>query len=154
MPISCGYPRDARMKKLIEGTILVGGGLCWIGGALGFGFVLLDYFAQEAGLRIIGLGVSSAGVLLGLVDLVGLFAASGLCFVVGVGLFAHGMVPARELAAERKRRLSFIRPIIAGGPWKVRENPVLRCVRCNVPIGACLHICPGCGWTQPYDHGA
>ncbi len=28
----------------------------------------------------------------------------------------------------------------------------LRCVRCRVALAACVHICPECGWTQPYDN--
>ncbi len=42
---------------------------------------------------MLGFDVSLTGVLIGLVHVVGLAAAAGLSFAIGVGLCAHGLVP-------------------------------------------------------------
>ncbi len=83
------------MTRLIKSTMMVVAGLCWIGVALGFGFLLVQYLNQGAGLQVLGFyfGVSSTTVLLGLAHVVGLAAAAFLCFALGVVLCAHGLVP-------------------------------------------------------------
>ena len=68
------------------------GGICWIFFAFGFLFLLYQYLVQGAGLQFWIPIVSSGSVLLGLVHFVGLSTAALLCFAIGSGLWAHGMV--------------------------------------------------------------
>ena len=144
------------MKRLIKSTMMVVCGLCWLAFALAIGLFLLPYIAEGAGLQIFGFGVSSTSVLIGLVHVVGFVAAGSLCFVIGVGLYAHGLVPAPQAqigTTERpKAHFSFIRHFIASRPGREDAEATLRCVRCRVALAACVHICPECGWTQPYDN--
>ena len=81
----------------IKSALMIIAGLCWLAGALGIGFFLFQYLGGGAGLQLFGFfDVSSTTVLLGLVHVVGLIAAACLCFVIGVGLCAYGLVPAPE----------------------------------------------------------
>jgi hypothetical protein len=59
---------------------------------LGFAAFLFLYLAQGAGLQFFGPVVSSGSIALGLVHVVGLTFAIVLCFSIGAGLFAHGVV--------------------------------------------------------------
>jgi hypothetical protein len=78
--------------------MMVIAGLCWIVAALIILFFLFGYLAGGAGLQVFGFffDVSPASVVLGLVYFVGFAAAACLCFIVGAGLCAHGLVPAPE----------------------------------------------------------
>ena len=67
-------------------------GTCWIAAALVCASFVLQYVAQGAGLQFWPLVISSGSVLIGLVHVVGFVSASGLCFAIGVGLCAHGLV--------------------------------------------------------------
>jgi hypothetical protein len=67
------------------------GGSCWILGALVLGSFVFQFTAHGAGLPFFW--VSSGSVLFGLVHVVGFVSAACLCFVIGVGLCAHGLVP-------------------------------------------------------------
>jgi len=71
-------------------------GACWIGFALLIGLFLFQYLSGGAGLQVFGFffSVSPATVMMGLVHFVGFVAAAFLCFVIGVGLCIHGLVPA------------------------------------------------------------
>ena len=69
------------------------GGISWIAAAFVFGLFLLQYLAQGAGLQFFPLVFSSGSVLVGLMHGVGFVSATVLCFVVGVGMCAHGVVP-------------------------------------------------------------
>jgi|GEM_PF-2001653 len=73
-------------------AILLIGGVLWLGFALGFGVFLVEYIGGGAGLQFFGGPVSSGSVLLGLVHLVGFGTAIFLCFAIGVGLCARGIV--------------------------------------------------------------
>jgi uncharacterized membrane protein YfcA len=79
------------MKKL---AFLIAG-LCWLLFGLGFGFFLVRYLAEGAGLPFF-MAVSSGTVIIGMVQAAGLALASGLCSIIGVDLFAHGLVPDRK----------------------------------------------------------
>ncbi len=81
-------------------TFLIGG-LCWFLFALGFGFFLVQYVCQGAGLQFFGPAVSSGTVLMGLVHVVGLVTASFLCFAIGAGLSARGILAGKEGAQPR-----------------------------------------------------
>lgn len=83
------------MKKL---ALLIGGA-CWFLFALGFAALLVEYIAGGAGLQFFGPPVSSGSILLGLVHVVGLCAAIILCFAIGAGLCARGIV---RVADEKK----------------------------------------------------
>jgi hypothetical protein len=67
-------------------------GSCWFAGSLAFLLFLAEYLAEGAGLQLFGWAIWSGGVLLGLVHVLGLLVASGLCFVIAVGLCAHAVV--------------------------------------------------------------
>ncbi len=73
-------------------TLLVAAGLCWMLFAFGFLLLLYNYLVQGAGLQFWIPIVSSGSVLIGLVHFVGLSAASLLCFAIGSGLWARGIV--------------------------------------------------------------
>jgi hypothetical protein len=60
--------------------------------AFGFLFFLYEYLVQGAGLQFWIPVISSGSVLIGLVHFVGLCAASLLCFTIGAGLWARGVV--------------------------------------------------------------
>ena len=81
------------------------GGISWIAAAFVFGLFLLQYLAQGAGLQCVPFVVSSGSVLVGLMHVVGFVSATVLCFVVGVGMCAHGVVPPpatrKQVAATR-----------------------------------------------------
>lgn len=76
------------MKKLI----LLIGGACWFLFALGFGVLLVQYVAGGAGLQFFGPPVSSGSIFVGLVHVTGLCVAVVLCFAIGAGLCARGIV--------------------------------------------------------------
>ncbi len=82
-----------RSMKFAKRVLLVLGGLLWFLFSLGFGYLLVEYIAQGAGLQFFGPPVSSGSVLLGLVPVTGFVAASVICFAIGAGLCAHGIVP-------------------------------------------------------------
>lgn len=79
--------------KLVRGTLFLLGGISWIAAAFVFVLFLLQYVAQGAGFQFFALAVSSGSVLIGLLHAVGFVSAAVLCFVVGVGICAHGVVP-------------------------------------------------------------
>jgi len=141
--------------------MMVVGGACWLACALAVGLLLLQYLGEGAGLQafgFFGLTASTTSVGLGLVHVVGLFAAACLCFVIGVGLCALGLVPAPEVPRAttviQPGRVSFIRWLAVSRPWRQSRPSDLRCVRCSVSLAQIVHICPECGWTQPYNHVA
>jgi hypothetical protein len=73
-------------------ALLVSAGILWMLFAFGFLFLLYEYLVQGAGLQFWIPVVSSGSVLIGLVHFVGLCAASLLCFAVGAGCWARGIV--------------------------------------------------------------
>ncbi len=79
------------MKRVL---FLLSGGL-WFLFSMGFLFLLVKYVADGAGLQFWIPVVSSGSVLIGLVHGVGLCMAAAVCFAVGSGLCAHGLVPQR-----------------------------------------------------------
>jgi hypothetical protein len=95
-----------RQMKLLRGTGFVLGGICWIAAALVLGSFLFHYIAQGAGLQLLPFATSSGSVLIGLLHTVGFAGAVAVCFAVGAGLCAHGLVPPaatrRELAKARR----------------------------------------------------
>jgi hypothetical protein len=72
------------------------GGVLWLGFALGFGAFLVGYIGGGAGLQFFGGPVSSGSVLLGLVHLIGFGTAMLICFAVGIGLCARGIVSEKD----------------------------------------------------------
>ncbi len=89
------------MNNFIRATVFVIGGLLWFAFALAFGFVLVQYVSDGAGIQFFTLSVSSGSVLLGMIQVIGFLAAAGLCCVVGVGLCVHGLVPPVRKQAQR-----------------------------------------------------
>lgn len=78
-------------------------GLCWFMFGLGFGFFLVQYLAQGAGLQDFGpawpvfnQAITSGSIMMGMLHGMGLFLASAFCFVVGLGLFSYGLASRRD----------------------------------------------------------
>ena len=80
------------MKNLAKKTILVFAGVTFLLFTLVFGFILVEYVAEGAGLQCVGLEISSGSVLVGLVHVVGFCIAAFLCFLLGIVLCAYGFV--------------------------------------------------------------
>lgn len=78
-------------------TMFLFGGVLWLCFALGFAAFLVRYISGGAGLQFFGGPVSLGSVLLGLVHLVGFGTMILLCFAIGVGLCAHGMVGRKDV---------------------------------------------------------
>ena len=135
-------------------------GLCWIAFAVVICLFLYGYLLGGAGLQVFGFffPVSSTTVLVGLVHFVGFSAAAFLSFVIGVGLCAHGVVPAPEPEKKKvtqpRERFAFLRRLSVCAPPPEESGAALRCVRCRVALATPVHICPDCGWTQPCYHDA
>jgi hypothetical protein len=72
------------------------GGVLWLCFALGFAAFLAQYIFQGAGLQFFGGAPSSGSVLLGLAHFFGFGTAVLICFAIGVGLCARGMVGKEE----------------------------------------------------------
>jgi hypothetical protein len=77
-------------------TFFVIGGSFWFLVAAGFCFFLFDYVNGGAGLQIFRGPVNSGSVLLGLVHVTGFGAAIVICFAIGAGLCARGLIAHRE----------------------------------------------------------
>ena len=138
---------------------MISAGILWLLFALGVVFLLFQYLSEGAGIQSFGFfGVSSFTVLFGLVQFVGFAAAACLCFVVGVGLFAHGFIPAPDIEEKPdtrpKRRFAFSCRSLLSSLRHNDADETLRCVRCEVGLDARVHICPECGWTQPHGRDA
>ena len=80
----------------LKRTIYVFGGILWFLFSLGFALLMIDYIAGGTGLQFFGGPVSSTSVLLGLVHLTGLATAIIICFAIGAGLCARGLVSNRN----------------------------------------------------------
>jgi membrane protein implicated in regulation of membrane protease activity len=84
-------------------VMYVVGGALWFLFSLGFGLILVDYITGGAGLQFFGGPVSSGSVLLGLAHLTGFAAAIVICFAIGAGLCARGLVSHREHEQDKHR---------------------------------------------------
>jgi hypothetical protein len=73
-------------------ALFIAAGILWMFFGFGFLFLLYQYLAQGAGLQYWIPVVSSGSVLIGLVHFVGLSAASVVCFAIGSGLWARGII--------------------------------------------------------------
>lgn len=83
-------------------------GICWLVFGVGFGLVLVQYLVRGAGIQEFGPVwpvfsplVSSGSVLVGLVHVVGLCAICSVCFAIGIGLCARGLVAYPDRAEEK-----------------------------------------------------
>lgn len=107
------------------------GGLSGFVCALGFAALLLAYISGGSGrqfgvlpLPVFGDPVSSGSILIGLVHVVGLAAASFLCFTVGLSFCAHGIVPEEPSDQGRGARPNQRPALDAGGTFASRsEDP-------------------------------
>ena|SRR5947209_16026826 len=136
------------MNNITRAIVFVVGGLWWFTAAFVLTVFAWSYFAYGAGLPFFTPSVSSGSVLLGLIHLLGFAAGAFLCFAIGTGLCAHGLVPPPQTEAQRG-----IRPVLFAREHWVRgtsgREPGLCCVRCEASLTSSVLICPGCGWTQP-----
>jgi len=145
------------MTRYLKSTLLVVVGLGWIAMAVFIGLFLFEYLVGGAGLQVFGFffSVSSTTVLIGLVHFVGFAVAAFLSFIIGAGLCAHGLVPApqpeKRAMLQPGRRFDFFRDFISSVCTRREPETALRCVCCRAALAAPVHICPDCGWTQPYD---
>jgi hypothetical protein len=94
------------MTRYFKSTALVIGGVCWIAFAVLICVFLYGYLNDGAGLQVFGffLPPTSTTILVGLVHFVGFGAAAFLCFTIGVGLLAHGVVPPQNQRCNRLQR--------------------------------------------------
>ncbi len=142
------------MTRYLKSALLVAAGLCWFAVAVGFVFLFFEYMAEGAGLQVFGFfGISSLTIAVGLVHIVGFSAGAFLSFLIGAGLCAHGLVPAPgpqgQVATRPKQVLAELRQLMTRRHSR-EPDFALRCVCCRTPFAAAVHICPECGWTQPY----
>jgi hypothetical protein len=142
------------MTRYLRRIILLAAGLCWFAVALGIVVLLLDYVAGGAGLQVFGFfGVSSMSVTIGLLHVVGFLAGAFLCFAIGAGFWAHGVVPLPKVQErglmQPKQLIVFLRHLVMRRRESERAVQGLRCVRCRAVLAAPVRICPECGWTQP-----
>jgi hypothetical protein len=82
--------------SVVKRTLIFAAGLCWIGAAAGIAMFAVAYLIGGAGLQLLGpfgFSVSTTSVGIGLVHFLGLSAGAFLCFVIGVGLSVHAIVP-------------------------------------------------------------
>jgi hypothetical protein len=136
------------MSKVFTAGIFVVGGLLWFAFALVFGFIALQYLGEGGRGGLTLFSISSGSVMLGMVHLLGLLFASGLCFVIGIGLCAHGVVPPVHKKVEWRLPAALIlNPVLSRS---ASGRPLgLRCVCCEVILESSVRLCPECGWTQP-----
>jgi hypothetical protein len=95
------------MSNVTRATMFLIAGLCWFAAALFFTLFAWSYVTDGAGLQFFALSFSS-GVLFGLIHLLGFGFGAFLCFAIGVGLCAHGLVPPRQTEARRRKSLRFV----------------------------------------------
>lgn len=81
------------MTRYTKGAVLVISGLCWLTTSVVFLLLLYGYLSGGAGLQVFGFlfPVPATSVLLGMVHCLGFAGAACLCFVIGVGMLAHGV---------------------------------------------------------------
>jgi hypothetical protein len=76
--------------------VSVAAGMFWILLSLGFGLILVQYVAGGARLQLFDGPVSSGSVLMGSAQVAAFFTAMVICFAIGAGLCAHGLVSNRQ----------------------------------------------------------
>jgi hypothetical protein len=88
------------MKGNFKRALMMAAGLSWLAFAVFLCVFLFQYLSGGAGLQVFGyvFPVSSGTVFMGLVHFIGFVGAAGLCFAIGVGLCAYGIVGAPEAA--------------------------------------------------------
>lgn len=86
------------MTQRLKSTALVIAGTIWIALAMVIALFLLAYLTGGAGFQYFGsiLGLSFLSISFGFIHYLGLMAAIGLSFIIGVGLCIYGLVPASE----------------------------------------------------------
>jgi hypothetical protein len=77
-----------RILKLIRGIAALLLSLC-------FGFLVVGYLAGGAGIQVFAPWISSTGILIGLVHVIGLSSASLFSFVLGICWCAEGATNSR-----------------------------------------------------------
>ena len=145
------------MTRFVKSTMMVITGVGCLMVAVVIGLFVFQYLTGGAGGQVFGFfGVTSTGVLIGIVHLTGFLAGTWLCFVVGVVLCAHGLVPPpkpeKEAAPRPVERVAYFRQLISSLRTREVSDGGLRCACCRAPLAQFVHICHDCGWTQPYDY--
>ena len=142
------------MKRYAKSTMLVAAGIVWLAAGLFIGLILFQNLFGGAGLPTL-LGLSSFTVVIGLAQFTGFVAAACLCLIIGLGLCVHGLVPAPEpeitTPNQPQAHLKFWKEFIARACKKEAVDETLRCVSCQTGLSEPVHLCPKCGWTQPYE---
>jgi len=90
------------MNNIIRATVFLVGGLCWFAAAFLLALFAWSHVTDGDGLQFFAAPVSSGNALLGLVHLLGFTAGAFLCFAIGVGLCAHGLVPPQRTKTIRE----------------------------------------------------
>jgi hypothetical protein len=83
--------------------LFVIGGVLGVLCSVGFGLFLVRYVREGAGSQCFGGPISPGSVVLGLVHVTGFVAAIVICFMIGAGLCARGLVSDREPVQEDEK---------------------------------------------------
>lgn len=148
------------MKRHAKSTVMVIAGIIWLLFSLAIVLFLIQFLEEGAGIPAFTnfFGLSSFTIGIGLVQFVGFSGAAFLCAVIGLGLYAHGVVPApvpgKPPEQNPRENFVFFKRLIANMLRREEQSKELRCVLCQIEIDDQAHICPKCGWTQPYEHDA
>jgi len=128
----------------VRAAIRALGGVCWLGFGGVFALILIQQVAPGSSDGLLALGISSLGIVTGLLQVTGFVAAIVLCCAMGIFLLASGTVPPPPPTHRKKLPRSDIVDCLSP-----QAEPEYRCVRCNAPQLLNFHICENCGWTQP-----
>jgi hypothetical protein len=127
----------------VRAAIRALGGVCWLGFGGVFALILIQQVAPGSSDGLLALGISSLGIVTGMLQVTGFVAAIVLCCAMGIFLLASGTVPPPP--THRKK----LPPSDIVDCLSPQAEPECRCVRCNAPQILNFHICENCGWTQP-----
>jgi hypothetical protein len=122
-------------------AMFIVGGLLWLGFALGFGTFLVRYILAGAGIQFFGGPPTSGSVLLGLVHVIGFATAILICFAIGVGLSAHGIVGGKH--DDTRAGTQIITPDSMSDI--LTTEPLEACSWCGKQNAQRLANCAGCG---------
>ncbi|MBL9168970.1 MAG: hypothetical protein JNN07_14615 [Verrucomicrobiales bacterium] len=83
---------SAPLKRVVRRLGWLVGGLVWLTAACAIATLLVDFLSRGAGEAGLAFLIPGSMRWVGLLEFVGLVSAAALCFVVGVGLCARGVV--------------------------------------------------------------
>ena len=94
----------ARLGHLLRAAVYLAGGILSLALAAAFAFFLVQYLFGGAGLQVIPFPLSRGSVLVGVVHVIGMLVAGGICFALGIWLCAQGIVPPLKEGGDQSQR--------------------------------------------------